>query len=107
MYPSYTLIISIKQLCFFQITLICLFKTTLQLIFMRLQKVLFFRSPASLAYSTWIQYSSCYTPSYFGSWARPEPTTYSHIAREPCGSRIDSHGSCICLVLAIYSVFSL
>jgi hypothetical protein len=55
-------------------------------------EVTFHRNSASLAYSTRIRCSERYTSPCFCPWARPGLTTCSHIAIEPCESRIDKQG---------------
>jgi hypothetical protein len=52
-------------------------------------EVTFHRNPASLAYSTRIQCSGCYTSPCSSLWVRLGPTTHNHIVGEPCGSCID------------------
>jgi hypothetical protein len=52
-------------------------------------EVTFHRNPASLAYSTRTRCSGRCTSPCSSPWARPGPMTRSHIAGEPCGSRID------------------
>jgi hypothetical protein len=57
----------------------------------KVSEVTFHRNSASLAYSTRIRCSRRRTSPCFCPWARPGPTTRSHIAAEPCGSCIDKN----------------
>jgi hypothetical protein len=80
-------------------------------------EVTFHRDPASLACSTRIRCSENYTSPWSSMWARPGPMARSHIAREPCGSRIDKSPSIswlnsktslflwLCLMNQVYSGF--